>query len=128
MSGVVHTRERRENGQMTDPERSRRGRTARNRGNGWEREVARMVGGQRVGHHGGPDDVRAPWLVLQCKVGGAYPERIDRWLRALPARSDQLRAVVIGDSPGPGVKRRSLIVMDLLDFCEWFGESPGESS
>jgi hypothetical protein len=103
-------------------EKSRRGRTARNRGNAYERSVAQRLGARRVGQYGGAEDVASDWLVVQCKVGGAYPERIDGWLRRLPANAAQLRAVVIGDAPGPGTKRRELIVLDFEDFVAWFGK------
>ena len=107
---------------VKDQTRSRRGRQARNRGNAFEREVAKRLGARRVGQYGGSDDVSADWVSVQCKVGGYYPERIDGWLRALPANAGQLRAVVLGDAPGPGRRRRSLIVIDLDDFVAWFGK------
>lgn len=105
---------------MTDA--ARRGRTARNRGNAYERSVADRLGARRVGQYGGKADVESEWIAVQCKVGGSYPERIDGWLRAIPTRAGQLRAVVIGDSPGPGVRRRELIVLELSDFLEWYGK------
>ena len=100
--------------------KAKRGRTSRQRGNAFEREVAKKLGGERVGQYGGPEDVRLDWANVQCKVGGAFPERIWSWLNALP-RDHRLRAVVIGDAPGAGKKRREVIVMDLDDFSEWFG-------
>lgn len=103
-------------------ERARRGRTARNRGNAYERSVAERLGARRVGQYGGKADVEADWIAVQCKVGGSYPERLDGWLRAIPVRAGQLRAVVVGDSPGPGKKRRELIVIDLEDFIDWYGK------
>lgn len=107
---------------MTDA--TRRGRTARNRGNAYERSVAKRLGVRRVGQYGGKEDLGAAedWMVVQCKNGSYYPERIDGWLRAIPVRAGQLRAVVIGDAPGPGTKRRELIVLDLGDFLDWFGK------
>jgi hypothetical protein len=108
--------------------KSRRGRRARARGNSFELEVARRLGGgaRRTGWMGTKVDVDAPgWIVAQCKVGGSYPERIDGWLRSLPARADQLRAVILGDSPGAGAKRRTLIVIDLDDFVSWYGSPDG---
>ena len=57
---------------------------------------------------------------VQVKNGGAFPERIWRWLQALPV-DQRLRGVVIGDAPGPGTKRRNVIVLDLDDFADWFG-------
>lgn len=106
-----------------DPTRARRGRTSRNRGNAFEREVAAKLGGVREGQFGTKVDVRVPgWLLVQCKNGAAYPERLDGWLRSIPARSDYLRAVVIGDAPGPGGRRRSLIVLDLDEFAAFYGK------
>ena len=101
----------------TDPERSRRGKTARSRGNAFEREVAAKLHGKRVGQYGSKVDVEAGDLRVQCKVGQSYPERIDGWLRAIPTHADEIAAVVLGDSPGPGHPRRSLIVFDLDDFA-----------
>ena len=109
-------------GAIQDDARSRRGRTARNRGNAFEREVAAKLGAKRVGQYGTETDVAGDWIAVQCKVGGAFPERIWRWLP--PAKGDQLRAVVIGDSPGSGSKRRSLICLDLDDFAAWYGGKP----
>ena len=103
---------------MTDA--ARRGRTNRNRGNAYEREIAKRLGAVRVGQYGGAEDVSNEWLVVQCKVGKSYPERLDGWLRRLPAKADQLRILVLGDAPGPGHKRRELVVMDLDDFIAWF--------
>ena len=61
------------------------------------------------------------YLAIQCKNGNAYPERLDGWLRAIPVRAGILRALVIGDAPGPGRKRRSLIVLDLEEYASWHG-------
>lgn len=122
---------------MTDPEldvmdqglvipvrspRSRAGLNARLRGNAFEREVARKLGGNRVGQFGFKVDVEVPgWLRIQTKNGGAYPERLDAWLRQIPP-GPELRALVLGDAPGPGNRRRSLIVFDLDEFARWYGK------
>lgn len=108
-------------GVVRDPIRARRGKTARQRGNAYERSVAVRLGVSRVGQYGGKEDVAGDWIAVQCKNGGAYPERIDGWLRSIPERSDRLRAVVIGDAPGPGRQRRELIVLDFGDFVSWYG-------
>lgn len=107
---------------MVDAARSRRGRTARQRGNAFEREVAKRLGAQRVGMYGGKQDVASEWIAVQCKNGKSYPERIDGWLRSVPVKADQLQALVLGDAPGPGVKRRTLIVIDFETFCQWYGK------
>ena len=103
-------------------ERSRRGRTARARGNAFEREVAKRLGAARVGQFGGKQDVANEWIAVQCKVGKSYPERLDGWLRSVSVKGDQLAALVVGDSPGAGARRRTMIVLDLDDFIAWFGK------
>jgi hypothetical protein len=61
------------------------------------------------------------WLAVQCKVGGSFSERQWDWLQTVPVKSDQLRGLVIGDSPGiGGGRRRAVIILDLDDFCDWF--------
>ena len=102
--------------------KSRRGRTARQRGNQFERDVAKLLNGQRVGQHGGKTDVQSDWIAVQCKVGGSYSERYDGWLRSIQVKGDQLAALVVGDSPGAGKRRRTMIVLDLDDFIAWFGK------
>jgi len=102
---------------------TRRGKNNRARGNAIERWVCQTLGIQRRGMYGGPDDGggEADWITVQVKSGGAYPERIDALLRALPSRAGQLRAVVHTDAPGAGAKRRALITLDLYDFADWYG-------
>jgi hypothetical protein len=107
---------------VRDDAKARRGKTARNRGNAYEREVAAKLGGRRVGQYGDQVDVDVPgYLRVQTKNGGAYPKLIDRWLRAIPVEAGLLRAVVVGDAPGPGTRRRSLIVFDLDEWAMWHG-------
>jgi hypothetical protein len=38
------------------------------------------------------------------------------WLVSVPTKADQTKALVIGDAPGAGTKRRVLIVMEFEDF------------
>lgn len=109
-------------GAVRDEQKARRGKTSRARGNAYEREVAAKLGGRRVGQYGDQVDVDVPgYMRVQTKNGGAYPKLIDRWLRAIPVEAGLLRAVVLGDAPGPGTRRRSLIVMDLDEFAAWHG-------
>jgi hypothetical protein len=106
---------------MIDPAKSRKGKNSRARGNAFEREVAKRLLGQRVGQFGGKQDVANDWLAVQCKVGGSFSERQWDWLQTVPVKSDQLRGLVIGDSPGiGGGRRRAVIILDLDDFCDWF--------
>ena len=103
-------------------ERASRGKRARQRGNAFEREVASRLNGKRTGMYGGKDDVQAGAFVIQCKVGLSYPERLDKWLRELNPKADQLGVLVVGDSPGAGKRRRALAIIDFEDFVAWFGK------
>ena len=106
---------------MIDPAKSRKGKNSRARGNAFEREVAKRLKGQRVGQFGGKQDVANEWMAVQCKVGGSFSERQWDWLQTVPVKGDQLRGLVIGDSPGVGGgRRRAVIILDLDDFCDWF--------
>jgi len=108
--------------QEANAERSSRGKRARQRGNSFEREVAARLNGKRTGMFGGKNDVEAGYFVIQCKVGLSYPERLDKWLRELNPKADQLAVLVVGDSPGAGKRRRALAVIDFDDFVQHYGK------
>ena len=113
--------------QEANAERSSRGKRARQRGNSFEREVAARLNGKRTGMYGGKNDVEAGYFVIQCKVGLSYPERLDKWLRELNPKADQLAVLVVGDSPGAGKRRRALAIIDFDDFVQHYGkEGPSE--
>jgi hypothetical protein len=106
-----------------DPERVKRGHSSRRRGHDWERSLAKRLGGSRVGQYGGATDV-VGWdghLIVQAKVGGSFSERYWGWLTNLNPKADQLRALIVADSPGPGGRRRAMVVMVLEEFEEWHG-------
>jgi hypothetical protein len=103
-------------------EKSKRGRRARAKGNRFELEVAEKIGGVRKGFLGTKTDVESDRFVIQCKVGnGSYSERYDGWLRSVKGNASQIAALVVGDAPGPGTKRRTMIVLDFEDFVELLG-------
>lgn len=104
-------------GKQKDPVASKRGKNNRARGNSIEREIAKRLGLRRVGQFGGPDDVAGDNFVAQVKSGGSFPERIWRWLKAVPVNATQTPLVVVTDAPGPGNKRRALVILTLEDWC-----------
>jgi hypothetical protein len=113
--------------QGIDPAKSRKGKNSRQRGNAFEREIAKRLYATRTGQFGGKQDVGNEWLSVQCKVGGSFSERQWDWLQSVPVKSDQLRMLVIGDSPGVGGgRRRAVAILDLDDFCSWFVDKPAD--
>lgn len=114
---------------VRDAAASRRGRANRKRGNGDELEVARILGGRKVGQLALPWDVEIPgYLRAQAKKLDRWPSlaKVIEWLDAIPA-GPELRAVTLADAPGPGGgKVRRLIVMDLIEFAAWHGRRDPE--
>lgn len=70
-------------GKPKDEARSRRGRTVRDYGNRAELKVARLYGGEKVGHHGGPVDVRGKDFDTQVKTHRRLPPA--EWRKAFAA-------------------------------------------
>lgn len=110
-------------GRLKDEVGSRRGRNNRARGNAIERDVAKQLGLRRVGMYGGPEDVgtAADPFIVQVKSGKSFPERLYRWLRALPSNANQTPLLVITDAPGPGHRRRALVVLTIEDWIALHG-------
>jgi hypothetical protein len=116
---TVHIREVR----PPDPDRSRRGRSACRNGKQAERDIARAYGGIRVGHQGGkPDDLFViqskrvnPGPVAGRKRPASFPEWIWDELCVLPRTGGRIPTVVVSDKPGPGTRRRALVVRFLED-------------
>jgi hypothetical protein len=106
-----------------DPVRARRGRNSRNRGNAIEREVAAKLGLRRVGQFGGPDDVRGDLFAAQVKSGGRFPETFWRWLQAVPVDAGQTPLLVVTDAPGPGHRRRAVVILDLEHWAQLHGRT-----
>jgi hypothetical protein len=110
-------------GKLHDLSASRRGRNNRSRGNAIEREIAHKLGLKRVGMYGGPDDIgsAAQPFIGQVKSGKSFPERLYRWLKALPSNANQTPILVMTDAPGPGIRRRALVIVTLDDWIQLHG-------
>jgi len=106
---------------LRNPAASRRGRLNKNRGNSIEREMGKRLGLKRVGQFGGPDDLSGEKFAAQVKSGGYFSERQWRWLKAVPVNADQTALLVITDTPGPGKRRRAMVMLDLEDWLAWHG-------
>jgi hypothetical protein len=105
-----------------------RGRKANQKGKAWERELANRIGGERVGQKGGKDDVQHPRFAIQAKVGKAFPERFWSWLSAIPTLPGQRRALIIGDAPGAGYRRRAVVILELREWEDAEGLAPFETN
>ncbi len=113
-------------GAIRDDTAARRGRNNRKRGGSWEREAAADIGGIRMGQ------LNLPWDVEVAGYVRVQTKQLDRWpsltavlamLDAIPAGQD-LRAVALKDTPGPGRRARKIVVMDWSEYCQWHGRRP----
>jgi hypothetical protein len=109
-------------GHAFDPVVKRRGRNNRSRGNAIERAVGKELGLRRVGQYGGPDDLSGSMFAAQVKSGGSFSERYWAWLKAVPVTADQTPILVVADAPGPGHKRRAMVILELSDWRALHGE------
>lgn len=112
-------------GKHYDDATTRRGRNNRARGNAIEREVGHRLGLRRVGQFGGPDDLSGDLFSVQVKSGGAFPERLWSWLKAVPANAGQTPLLVVTDASGPGRRRRAVVVLDLDEWIALHGPTEG---
>ena len=108
-------------GVIRDETTARRGKNNRSRGNAIEREIGKRLGLRRVGQYGGPDDLSGELFAAQVKSGGAFPERLWSWLKAVPVNAGQTPLLVVTDAPGPGRKRRAVVVLDIDDWLDLHG-------
>lgn len=90
---------------------------------GVERQIAKRLGGERVGHLGGADVIVDSWLSIEVKSRKTLPQ----WIRDAIAQSkrnagiSQLPIVILHQ-----VGQRhdaDLVVMALADFENWFGQA-----
>lgn len=111
---------------LRDPVRSRRGKTARNYGNRAELKVARTYGGTKVGHHGGPVDVRGRDFATQVRTKRRRPPT--EWKAALGAMSGGTRCprmlIRFVQPGGP----EDYFVFRAEDFLAWFGRDDEEET
>ena len=116
-------------GKARDEATAKRGRNNRSRGNSIERQVGKRLGLTRVGQYGTPTDLGsiAEPFAVQVKSGSAYPERLHAWLKAVPATAGQTPLLVVTDAPGPGHRRRALVVLDMDDWLALHGPSGMEA-
>lgn len=116
-------------GKPKDSVRSRRGRNNRKRGNAAELDVARAVGGRKVGPLGHPWDVEMPgYCRIQVKKLATPPS-----LRFIAAELARIARAPGEEMPGfvwvePGRDGERLIVFRLRDFAERHGVPTEEAA
>lgn len=111
---------------VKDEARSRRGRQSRNYGNRAELEAARRYGGVKVGHAGGPVDIRGKDFVTQMRTKRRQPPA--EWRTALAAMDGErgcprmLIRFVLPTGP------EDYFIFRAKDFLDWFGKDQEENA
>ena len=114
-------------GVVRDETRARRGKQSRNYGNRAELAVARTYGGQKIGHAGGPVDVRGADWNTQVKTHRRTPPR--EWTKAFAAMSanrERMPRLLLRFVMGPGVPPEDYFVVRGADWLAWHGKDEPE--
>ncbi len=109
-------------GKVRDEVAARRGKNSRSYGNRAELSAARLYGGQKVGHAGGPVDIRGAEWHVQVKTHRRLPPA--EWRKvfaALEASSDRLPRLLLRFLPGPGLPPIDYFVIPGKAWLDWWG-------
>lgn len=109
-------------GHIFDPARQAMGRRANRRGRRIQKQAMERAGLTNLpGNIPGLDGTHSMFRG-ESKSGGRFPELLWRWLKAIPAAPGQVPILVVSDAPGPGHKRRQVVVLELADWRLLHGE------
>lgn len=103
--------------------RVRRGRQSRNYGNRAELSVARTYGGTKIGHAGGPVDVRGEDWNTQVKTHRRKPPA--EWTKAftaMAANRERMPRLLLRFVQGPGIAPIDYFVVRGDDWLAWHGK------
>lgn len=106
---------------VKDPAAIRRGKNNRSRGLAIQREVNRRAGLDNIPYNAENHDGRSAMFASEVKSGGSFSERYWKWLKGVPAGADQTSILIVADTPGPGTRRRAIVVLDLDDWADLHG-------
>lgn len=101
--------------------RSLRGKRANKAGRRQSWETAKDMGGTNHEVEGVKYDVLTEMYAVQSKRGTAFPERLWKWLQEIPRHEGRIPVLVIRDAPGPGIKRRGVVIQSYEDFIDTTG-------
>lgn len=112
-----------------DEARSRRGRQSRNYGNRAELEAARRYGGVKVGHAGGPVDIRGGEWSTQMKTHRRLPPK--EWRDAfakMEASTDRMPRLLLRFVVGGGQPPLDYFVIPGPVWLDWFGKDQEDAA
>jgi hypothetical protein len=109
-------------GVTKDPAVSRRANNNRKRGNRIQRERIVALGGRNLTGNNPNLDGLGAMFAYESKSGGAFSDRIWRWLTGIPKRGNETAVLIVTEAPGPGRRARSYVVVEYDQWKELHGE------
>lgn len=101
----------------------RTGRLSRAKGNRIQRQRIVGLGGKNLAGNRPNHDGVGVMFSYESKAGGFFSERVWRVLRGIPATAQQTRVLLVTDTPGPGHRARSYVVVEYDEWRELHGET-----
>jgi hypothetical protein len=104
-------------GHSVPGEKVRAGRNAKRRGGRIQRQRIVSLGGHNLpGNKPNHDGIGLAFSYESKSGPGAFSERAWRWLTGIPTLGDQTAVLIVTDTPGPGVRARSYVI---VEYDEW---------
>jgi hypothetical protein len=110
-------------GHIYNAELARRGKLAARKGKAIQKTRIEGLGGTNLLGNNENLDGRSPLFAFESKAGNSeFPSRAWRYLRGIPHNGQQIQVLIITDTPGPGRRARSVVVIDYDDWKALHGE------
>ena len=113
-------------GKVKDPTTSRRSKNNKNRGLAIQRKRIEGLGGTNLAGNNENLDGIGLAFAYESKSGGSFSERYWRWLSGIPVKGDQTAVLIVTETPGPGRRARSYVVVEYDQWRDLHGEDRGE--
>lgn len=103
----------------------RRNRNNAKRGKTIQRKRIEALGGMNLPGNKENHDGIGLAFSYESKSGGAFSERYARWLAGIPKMAGQTGVLIVTETPGPGRRARSYVVVDYDEWRDLHGELRG---
>lgn len=110
-------------GKARDEAAVSRNRRNAKRGKAIQRKRIEGLGGQNLPGNKPNHDGIGLLFQYESKSGGAFSERLWRWLKGIPLLAGQTGVLIVTETPGPGRRARSYVVVDYDHWRDLHGET-----
>ena len=113
-------------GKLYDPAVTRRARNNKSRGLAIQRKRIEGLGGTNLaGNNENLDGIGLAFRYESKSGPSAFSERAWKWLMGIPVVGDQTRVLIVTETPGPGRRARSYVVVEYDEWRALHGEEVG---